>query len=406
MLNSKKKILILMSGSIACYKVCTLISLLVKNNYHVKVAASTSALKFVGEATLEGLTSEKVHSDLWEKGHAMDHINLERWADLILVAPASSHFINRCAHGVGDDLLTTLFLAHEFKKPFLIAPAMNTAMYLNPVTQNSIKTLKSYGIEILETASGVLACGETGYGRLLEPDQIFQEVQKFSGIKNTAPIQRSPAELQPKILITAGGTREPIDDVRFITNSSTGQTGYDLATYFSELGFDVTLDLAESSKLKPKSSFKTERFDDYSSLETLLKKQLSEQSFDWIFHAAAVSDFSVEKAQGKISSGKDLNLSLKPNPKLINKLKTWSKNSNTRLVGFKLTSHSDPEAIAQKVSHLQEESKADYVVQNDSSTLKNRQTHPFNIHSLHQTKTTEGVLGLVQYFSEKIGDLK
>lgn len=406
-----------MSGSIACYKVCSLISLLVKSGFEVKVAASQAALKFIGEATLEGLTGQKVYSDLWEKGHAMDHIHLDRWADLILAAPASSHFINRCATGIGDDLLTTLFLAHDFKKPFLVAPAMNTAMYTNPVTQKSISTLRSYGLQILEAASGVLACGETGYGRLLEPDQLFAEIQKSlteqgtqipSKTSNPSDTDRNkPSWLpRPKILVTAGGTREPLDEVRYLANTSTGKTGYEIASAFSLLGFDVTLNLAQSSCVTPSNLDQVQRFDSYQSLESLLKKQLSENSFDWIFHAAAVSDFSIEKNDGKISSNEDLTLHLKRNPKIINQLKSWSQNKNIKLVGFKLTSGLTPDQTDKKVTSLISNSSADFVVHNDTSALKDRSTHAFQIYPTDPKKTSHaiGVTELINFFTSKIGD--
>ena len=174
---SKSKVLFILTGSIACYKACQVISRLVQADCEVQVVASPAALQFVGNATFEGLTGKSTISDLYAAGNVMDHIHLMRWADLIIVAPATANYVNKIAQGVGDDLLTTLFLAHDFKKPFLLAPAMNTSMYLHPITQNSIRKLKEIGIEILETASGVLACGETGFGKLLDPELIQKEIQ-------------------------------------------------------------------------------------------------------------------------------------------------------------------------------------------------------------------------------------
>lgn len=406
--ENKIKILILMSGSIACYKICYLISLLKKNNYDVKVAASQSALKFVGEATLEGLSGNSVATDLWQKGSAMEHIYLERWADIILAAPATSHLINRMANGIGDDLLTSLFLAHEFKKPFLVVPAMNTAMYLNPATQKSIAELKTWGISILEAASGVLACGETGYGKLLDPELLFQEVS--SVLKNStlkkAKNDKSPQKANlPKILVTAGGTEEPIDDVRRLTNSSTGKTGEALATYFAELGFDVTLLLSQTSNVKIKDLYQTLRFSTSDSLSDLLKQQLQNNHYHFVFHTAAVSDFTVEKAVGKLGSDQDMVLNLKRAPKLINSIKQWSKNSNVKLVGFKLTSGLNSSEISSKVEKLKSQSHADFVVQNDVHQLQDRSKHEFQI--FLNTKDSEKVTGvenLAQYFSLKIGE--
>lgn len=395
MSKSKPKVLMLMSGSIACYKACGLVSTLVKNGYEVKVAASTSALKFIGEATIEGLTGEPVQSDLWKKGSAMEHIHLERWADVIIAAPASAHFINRIAHGTGDDLLTTIFLAHEFKKPFLIAPAMNTAMYLNPITQKSIEILKSLGLKILESASGVLACGETGYGKLLEPDLLFQEVQ--SALNDFSPKASSTKKVMPvkKILVTAGGTREPLDDVRFLTNKSTGITGEQIARQLSELGFEVTLDLAESSTVRPVDAYSLNRFDSFGSLSSLLQKQLAQESFDLVIHSAAVSDFNVDKTVGKITSNDDLTLHLKRNPKIVNSLKNWSKNKSLKVVAFKLTSQASNEQVKEKIDKLFNEASADLVVQNDIKSTENRINHQFQIFSKSNMTQASGVDELV-----------
>lgn len=403
---SKSKILILMSGSIACYKICYLLSLLRKNNFEVKVAASESALKFVGAASLEALSGNPVTSGLWQSGSSMDHIYLERWADLIIAAPATAHLINRMAGGIGDDLLSTLFLAHEFKKPFLVAPAMNTSMYLHPSTQASLETLKKWKIQILEAASGVLACGETGYGKLLDPELIFSEIQKSLTSEHPTPaVTSKPAHKIPKILITAGGTREPIDDVRFITNASTGRTGEALARYFSEIGFDVTLDLAESSQVQASDSYHVEKFDSTSSLHKLLEQQLTKSNFDFVFHAAAVSDYSVDKTVGKINSDQDLVLNLKKNSKIVNEIKKWSPKS--KLVSFKLTSQASNDQILEKVQRLQKNSQADYIIHNDYQQLQNRSEHQFQIYdSKLKNLPVVGVENLAQYFSLIIGDIK
>jgi phosphopantothenoylcysteine decarboxylase/phosphopantothenate--cysteine ligase len=406
--ESKTKILILMSGSIACYKICYLISLLKKNNYDVKVAASQSALKFVGEATLEGLSGNPAATDLWQKGSAMEHIYLERWADLILAAPATSHLINRLANGIGDDLLTSLFLAHEFKKPFLLAPAMNTAMYLNPATQKSISELKKWGLSILEAASGVLACGETGYGKLLDPELLFQEISaalKQPNSKNAGSATLLNSTSLPKILVTAGGTEEPIDDVRRLTNSSTGRTGESLANYFAELGFDVTLLLSQTSNVKVKEIYQTFRFSTSQSLSDLLKQQLQTHFYHFVFHTAAVSDFTVEKSVGKLGSDQDLVLNLRRAPKLINSIKQWSQNSKLKLVGFKLTSGLTDSEVQSKIDKLKSQSQADFVVQNDIHQLQDRNNHEFQIFSNSiGSKKVVGTENLAQYFSVKIGE--
>lgn len=375
----KSKILFFMTGSIACYKACNIISKLVQSGFEVQVVASKSALEFVGNATLEGLTGKPTISDLWNPGNIMAHIHLMRWADLILVAPATSNYINKISQGVGDDLLTTLFLAHDFKKPFLIAPAMNTSMYLHPVTQKSIQTLKSFngsnGIDILESASGVLACGEVGYGKLLEPELIVQEVLRALSLK---PSDVNPSENRgatgtkaKTILITSGGTSEPIDDARVLTNKSTGQTGARLADTLIELGMRVSFLHAERSVL-PKHDCEKHSFETFKDLESLLHESLSSNSFDAVIHLAAVSDYSLfeEKFAGKLSSDpEELVIRLKKNPKLVNNIKSTSLNKAVKLVAFKMTSTPDLEKREASVKKLFAESAADIVVQNDVSEI-------------------------------------
>ncbi len=366
-----------MSGSIAGYKVCSLISKLVQNNFKVKVAMSASAQKFVGAATIEGLTGNAVHTDTFEPGLAMEHIHLARWADLILVAPATANTINKMNQGVGDDLLSTIFLAHDFEKPFLLAPAMNTKMYLHPATQKSIAGLKAMGVEILETASGVLACGEVGYGRLLEPDLMFNEV--VSRVNTTASVKPKASDKKSfKVLITSGGTQEPIDDVRVISNKSTGKTAASLADQFINGGFDVTYLCAENAA-RPLLATQTETFVTYKDLDQQLTKLLPNQ-YDLIIHSAAVSDYSVaQAANGKIdSSAETLEIKLIKNPKLIDKIKKLSPKS--QLVGFKLTSKASENDIQKKVNGLFEKAQCDYVVHNDWGQVHTPH-HVFNLYS-------------------------
>jgi phosphopantothenoylcysteine decarboxylase/phosphopantothenate--cysteine ligase len=377
---SKSKLLLMMSGSIATYKMCSLISSLKKMNWEIKVVASESALKFVGEATLEALSGNPVHTGLWQKGHAMDHIYLERWADIILVAPATAHMINRLANGIGDDLATNIFLAHQFTKPFLIAPAMNTSMYMNPVTQKSLSTLKDLNIKILESASGVLACGETGYGKLLEPDLIQKEIFDVLSTVTQLSGNKIKAEQAKKVLVTAGGTREAIDDVRFLTNASTGKTGESLASGLSQLGFEVTLLLAESAQVTPKDFYQIKRFDSVDSLSQLMQEELKNNFYSAVIHCAAVGDYSVKKFDGKMSSEQSISLKLEKTPKIINYLRSWSQNSSVTLIGFKLTSGLSSNEVELEVKKLFKNADLDYVVQNDVGSLKDRKSHRFFIH--------------------------
>ncbi len=414
---AKKNILILMSGSIACYKACYLISKLVQNNYQVQVAASAASLKFIGNATIEGLTGTTIVSDLFQPNHIMDHIHLIRQADLVIAIPATANFINKISNGVGDDLLSTLFLAHDFTKPFLVAPAMNTKMYMHPITQASIKKLKSIGIEILETASGVLACGEVGWGKLLDPELIYNEIEKYLNTNNSLNLNPSSKsktvlsldklknqKIKPKkILITAGGTQEPIDAVRVITNLSTGKTGIQLADLFLQMGFDVTLIKAKKSNVDNLSSeVQIINFETFSDLSNVLHKELSKNIYDTVIHAAAVSDYSIASIsdgksnksnlksisknksdsipESKLSSDAfELTLKLTRNPKLIDEIKNWSRNKKVKLIGFKMTATKNKNLQTDAVEKLFRHSMADLVVHNDLSEI-NEDTHMFHIY--------------------------
>lgn len=392
---SRSEVLLMVGGSIAAYKTCHLVSRLTQAGHGVQVVASPAALKFVGAATWEGLSGRPVVNDLFEPGRAMDHIHLVRRADVIVAAPASAHFINRIANGVGDDLMTTMFLAHDFKKPFMIAPAMNTSMYLHPATQASLKKLRDMGVEILEAASGVLACGETGYGKLLDPELLLKEVERALARSSpqtgvSAETAARPSKTGAKILITAGGTREPIDDVRVISNTSTGRSGVQLAEALSALGMPVTLLRATSAPRPNDAEIPTKDFDSSDDLGNALRDLLPGGGFTHVIQMAAVSDYVVERvtvngqspARGKIPSGEHVTLELKPTPKLIANLKNYD--PRLKVAGFKLTSgasNDDRRAAAAKVLAF-----ADIVIGNDLSEIDDAKgVHPYSFY----TQTTQ-----------------
>lgn len=178
-MSESKKILFQLTGSIAAYKACALISQLVKSGYEVQAVASTSLSNFIGYSTLEGLTGKPVLSDMYQAGRAMDHINLARESDLMILCPATANSINKLTAGIADDIIGALFLANNFKTPYWIVPAMNTEMYLHPATTASLKKLETWGARVFETAAGRLACGEDGLGKMLEPDTLFEEIESF-----------------------------------------------------------------------------------------------------------------------------------------------------------------------------------------------------------------------------------
>ncbi|MBU2530611.1 MAG: flavoprotein [Elusimicrobia bacterium] len=176
MSKSKCNILFQLTGSIACYKACNTISRLIQNGFNVKTICTKNALKFIGKSTLEGLTHNPVYTDTFEEKFALEHIEITKWLDLAIICPATANTINKLAAGIADDYISTVFLAFDFSKPYLIAPAMNKNMYSHPATSRSMKILKDWGVKVLDTASGHQACGDVGKGRLIETDEIYKKI--------------------------------------------------------------------------------------------------------------------------------------------------------------------------------------------------------------------------------------
>ncbi|MGZ8193183.1 MAG: bifunctional phosphopantothenoylcysteine decarboxylase/phosphopantothenate--cysteine ligase CoaBC [Methylobacter sp.] len=227
-----KNILLAVSGGIAAYKSAELVRLLRKQGAEVRVVMTRSAREFVSPRTFQALSGNPVHSELLDadEENAMGHITLARWADVLIIAPATANIIAKFSHGLADDLLTTLYLAATC--PVYIAPAMNQAMWNKAVTQENIQKLKSHGVTVIGPGEGDQACGETGFGRMSEPMEICQRLL-------AEPIEQCLQGL--KVLISAGPTREPLDPVRYLTNRSSGKMGYALADAALNAGAQVTL---------------------------------------------------------------------------------------------------------------------------------------------------------------------
>ncbi len=358
------KLLVIITGSIAAYKACDAISRLVQRGHQVRTVLTESAAKFVGAATLEGLTGEPARTDLFAAGQALDHIELTRWADAVMICPATAHTLNRAAAGLGDDLAGALLLAHDWRKPLIVAPAMNPAMWSHPATVASVEKLKSWGARFVPVGLGRTACGEVGEGRLAEPAEIVAFIEAIL----TQPTRRL------RVLITSGGTTEPVDGVRVLTNTSTGATGALLAEHFAGCGHEVTLLRAQNAHAAS-APVRQETFTSFASLDAALGRLLGEHEFDAVIHAAAVSDFSVGAIEteagsiaggaGKIESAGDVILRLKRNPKLIDRLRARSRNPALRVIGFKLTRDATDTEIRAAVDALRTRTGVDLVVHND-----------------------------------------
>ena len=381
--KGSRNILLLMSGSIACAKASALISEWTKQGHKVRVACTRSVSEFVGPATLQGLGAEMIFDNVFSPGQAMEHISLGKWADIVIVAPATSNLINKLATGIADDAVTTLWqAAYGQGKPMVIVPAMNTRMWRYPATQESVGRLKQWGIHVLPVGKGQLACGEQGEGRMLEPIEIMQTVEGLLAFDQRVNGKR--------ILITAGGSRERIDSVRYIGNMSTGRTAARLAEELSMAGHSVTW-LGARDAVQPVSVNRMEFYYSFADLEAQLRLLLGSGEYDVVIHAAAVSDFSVASIEstehgavgdngGKLSSKAGLVVHLKPNAKLLDSLKDWSGNPELRVIGFKLTDTDDPRQRMTAITKQFNQSGVDAVVHNDLSEIS-QAAHPFYLHA-------------------------
>ena len=334
-----KNILIGITGGIAAYKICSLIRLYKTAGANVRVVVTPNALNFVTKLTLQSLSNNDVYVNAFEiEEYKPEHIALTE-SDIFVIAPASANTIGKIANGICDNLL--LSTACAFKKPVLIAPAMNNNMWENPFVQENVTKLKNAGYIVLDVNEGFLACGTTAKGRMKEPEEIFEETVKVlqychsEGSDHLAPKNRHNLMLEgKKILITAGGTREKIDPVRYITNNSSGKMGIALAESASEMGADVTL----VSTFKVEGKFKNVVTETAQEMEKIVKENFAEQ--DCVVMAAAVSDYRVEKpSENKIKkeTNKDLTLKLIPNPDILKEIcelrKSFSPHPNPLLKG-------------------------------------------------------------------------
>ena len=241
----KKTVVLGVTGGIAAYKSASLASMLVKNGYDVIVLMTQNATNFINPIVFETLTKHKCLIDTFDRNFefSVEHVSVAKRADVLMIAPATANVIGKLAHGIADDMLTTTVMACR-TCPKIIAPAMNTEMFYNPVVQDNLETLKKYGYQIIEPAEGYLACGDVGAGKMPEPEDLYEYIY------NTVAWDKDLTG--KKVLITAGPTQEAIDPVRYITNHSSGKMGYAMAKVAAARGADVTLVTGATSIKKPK----------------------------------------------------------------------------------------------------------------------------------------------------------
>ncbi len=290
------------TGSIAAYKIASLASALVKLHVEVHVIMTKNATNFINPITFETLTSHKCLVDTFDRNfeYSVEHVSLAKKADIFMVAPASANVIGKIAHGIADDMLTTTIMAAKCKK--IISPAMNTNMYENPIVQDNLRRLEKYGYEVISPASGYLACGDTGAGKMPEPETLLKYILR--------DLAHDHDLAGKKVLVTAGPTREAIDPVRYITNHSTGKMGYAIAQAAMERGASVTL-VSGPVSIEPPMFVDVVPVVSAADMAKTVKERAADQ--DIIIKSAAVADFrpvnvAAEKIKKKDSSDSSIEL--------------------------------------------------------------------------------------------------
>ena len=324
MLN--KKIVLGVTGSIAAYKAAELIRLLKKLGADVQVVMTKSAIEFISPLTLQALSGKPVLENMWEpsKGNGMQHINLSREVDLILIAPASANFIAKLANGLADDLLSNLCLARNC--PLLLAPAMNREMWFNPATQRNIKLIYNDNIQVLGPEDGQQACGEEGFGRLINQETLLLEMKRSLGNNIFS---------NKKVLISCGGTIENIDDARAITNLSSGRMGFNVAEAAFTMGAQVTLIYGRTDIPAPEGINKIYAPNHNEMRQVIMKNAAN---FDIFISVAAISDYLPTRINGKIKKDRKLTLELTKSSDIL--ADTASKFNHLFCVGFSAESES------------------------------------------------------------------
>ncbi|WP_339054870.1 bifunctional phosphopantothenoylcysteine decarboxylase/phosphopantothenate--cysteine ligase CoaBC [Fusobacterium animalis] len=360
-----KNILLGVTGGIAAFKSASIVSLLKKKGYDVKVVMTKNATNIIGPLTLETLSRNRIYVDMWDTNphYEVEHISLADWADMVLIAPATYNIIGKVANGIADDMLTTVISAVSVRKPVFFALAMNVNMYENPILKENIDKLKSYGYRFIEVEEGLLACNYVAKGRMTEPEDIVAEIERYdiySKIENF-----STALKDKKVLITSGRTKENIDPIRYLSNNSSGKMGYSLAQAAIDLGAEVTL-ISGPTNLEIPKGLKS-----FVSVESALEMYEKVDEYfgdtDIFIACAAVADYRPkEYKKEKIKkSDSDLILELVRNPDIL--FEMGKKKVNQLLIGFAAETNDIKENALKKL----EKKNLDFIVANNASTMGN-----------------------------------
>ena len=358
-----KNILVGVTGGIAAYKSAGIVSLLKKKGYNVKVVMTKNATKIIGPLTLETLSRNRIYVDMWDNNphYEVEHISLADWADMVLIAPATYNIIGKIANGIADDMLTTILAAVSVRKPVFFALAMNVNMYENPILKENINKLKSFGYRFIDAEEGLLACNYSAKGRMSEPEDIVDEIERYSIFSK---FENFDIALKgKKILITSGRTKENIDPVRYLSNNSSGKMGYSLAQAAADLGAEVTL-ISGPTDLKVPNGLKN-----FISVESALEmyEKVDEyfKNTDIFIACAAVADYRPkEYKKEKIKkSDSDFVIELVRNPDIL--LEMSRKKEKQLLVGFAAETNNIKENALKKL----EKKNLDIIVANNASAM-------------------------------------
>lgn len=383
----KKTVILGVTSGIAAFKSVDLVNLLKQADIDVHIILTEKATNIVSPTDLEKASGNKVHMELFEKdfdykkilnSRKVDHIALADTADVFVIAPATANTLAKIANGFADDFLTTTLLA--VTKPVIICPSMNVNMWNNPLVKENIEKIKRMGYHIMRPASGMLACGYEGEGKLEDITKIKDEVMR--------QLNRSTQLKGQKFIVTSGGTREMIDAVRSITNNSSGKMGAALSEELFLRGADVLLIRAKDA-VKPRYVIKEETFITSAELHNLIKHHAN--NYNTIFHAAAVADFQVaEPHHGKISSDEEFTLKMSPQAKIVDQIKQW--NPNIKLIAFKATVGLSEKAMIETAQKKLREANADAIIANDAAAAgsdENEVVIVLNTKCIKLTKTSK-----------------
>ena len=358
-----KNILVGVTGGIAAFKSASIVSLLKKKGYNVKVVMTENATNIIGPLTLETLSKNRVYVDMWDKNphYEVEHISLADWADIVLIAPATYNIIGKVANGIADDMLSTILSAVSLRKPVFFALAMNVNMYENPILNENIDKLKTYGYRFIDTNEGLLACNYEAKGRMKEPEEIVDIIVRYniaSKIDNFRDALKGK-----KLLITSGRTREDIDPIRYLSNKSSGKMGYSLAQAAVDLGAEVTL-VSGPTNLNVPDGLK-EFISVDSAIHMYEKVDEKFKDTDIFIACAAVADYRPKEYQDKKIKKSDLNLTIElvRNPDIL--FEMGKKKENQLLVGFAAETNNIIENALKKL----EKKNLDMIVANNASTM-------------------------------------